>query len=252
MLIFTMPSNIARYLNISIRALSIALISALVVACSSSGNVPINDRSSGRSTSNQAKSTTKVAPIATGNASVKSDPVKEAKNSPAKSDPKSEPKQANKSEPKQTESKQAEPKQESKVEAKPEAKPETKVDSSVPDADFSVARPATGQTVGPYNGGTNKGIDIAGKMGDPIFAGADGKVIFADSFKGYGNTLIVKHNNRFVTVYSHNKTLLVKEGQQIKRGQKIAEMGDSEAERVKLHFEVRRDGKPVDPAGYLQ
>jgi murein DD-endopeptidase MepM/ murein hydrolase activator NlpD len=231
--------------------LLVVLLGLFLAACSGpKRDVPINDRSTGRAASDQAKPTAKVNPVANSNPSVKSDPVKEVKNQPTKTDPKNDGKQVNKTDPK-ADSK-AEAKVESKPETKPEPKPESKVDSSVPDGDFSISRPASGQTVGSYNGGTNKGIDIAGKLGDPVFAGADGKVIFADSFKGYGNTLIVKHNNRFVTVYSHNKTLLVKEGQQIKRGQKIAEMGDSEADRVKLHFEIRRDGKPVDPSGYLQ
>ena len=232
--------NFHRYMKATSQCMLMAICCVLLVACSSSKPIPINDRSSGRAV-DQTKSTSKVAPISNSAATIKSDPVKENKNTN-----KTEQRTTAKSESKQDQ--KVEPKSEAKV----ENKPEPKVDSTVPDADFSVARPASGQTVVPYNGGTNKGIDIAGKMGDPVFAGADGKVIFADSFKGYGNTLIVKHNNRFVTVYSHNKTLLVKEGQQIKRGQKIAEMGDSEADRVKLHFEVRRDGKPVDPSGYLQ
>ena len=146
----------------------------------------------------------------------------------------------------------ADTKKEAKVDKKDTPDQAAKIDATVPDADFKLNRPATGQTIGSYNGATNKGIDIAGKLGDPIYAASEGKVIFADNFKGYGNTLIVQHGNRYVTVYAHNKSLLVKEGQQVKRGQKIAEMGDSEAERVKLHFEIRRDGKPVDPSGYLQ
>ena len=224
--------------NISSRLL-VVIIGLFLVACSSpKRDVPINDRSTGRVAPEQAKPVAKVNPVTNSNPTVKSDPIKEVKSQPAKTDPKTDAK--------------AENKVETKSDPKLEPKPESKVDSSVPDGDFTISRPASGQTVGSYNGGTNKGIDIAGKLGDPVFAGADGKVIFADSFKGYGNTLIVKHNNRFVTVYSHNKTLLVKEGQQIKRGQKIAEMGDSEADRVKLHFEIRRDGKPVDPSGYLQ
>lgn len=236
--------NFHRYMKTMGQSILMAFSCVLLVSCSSSKPVPINDRSSGRAV-DQTKNSSKVNPISNSGVTIKSDPVKENK-STNKSEQKTASKSESKAEPKQDQ------KGESKSDAKVENKPEPKVDSTVPDADFSVARPASGQTVVPYNGGTNKGIDIAGKMGDPVFAGADGKVIFADSFKGYGNTLIVKHNNRFVTVYSHNKTLLVKEGQQIKRGQKIAEMGDSEADRVKLHFEVRRDGKPVDPSGYLQ
>ena len=248
---YTMTIHTSKYLTRFSLGLVMVFWGIYLSACSSPArNVPINDKSSGRTVSEQSKTTAKISPVTSNNPTVKSDPVKESKNTPAKTDSKND----NKAESKQvtkTESK-SDTKVENKAEVKPEPKPEPKVDSTVPDGDFSLARPASGQTVTTYNGGTNKGIDIAGKMGDPVFAGADGKVIFADSFKGYGNTLIVKHNNRFVTVYSHNKNLLVKEGQQIKRGQKIAEMGDSEADRVKLHFEVRRDGKPVDPSGYLQ
>ena len=147
-------------------------------------------------------------------------------------------------------------KQDTKSEAKPEPiksdKPsENKVDSTV-DPELKLLKPASGEVLGGYNGSTNKGVDIAGKLGDSVVSAADGKVIFSDTFKGYGNTLIIKHNSNYVTVYAHNKSLLVKEGQSVKRGQKIAEMGNTESDRVKLHFEVRRDGKPVDPSRYLQ
>ena len=89
-------------------------------------------------------------------------------------------------------------------------------------------------------------------MGDPVLAAAEGKVVYAGSgLRGYGNLIILKHNNTYLTAYAHNKSLLVKEDQTVKKGQKIAEMGDSDADRVKLHFEVRRQGKPVDPSKYL-
>ena len=98
----------------------------------------------------------------------------------------------------------------------------------------------------------NKGLDIGGKAGDPVFAAADGRVVYAGSaLRGYGNLVILKHNGTFLSAYAHNQTLLVKEDQVVKRGQKIAEMGNTDAERVQLHFEIRRDGKPVDPARYL-
>ena len=98
----------------------------------------------------------------------------------------------------------------------------------------------------------NKGFDISGKAGDPIVAAADGRVVYAGAgLRGYGNLIILKHNNTFLTAYAHNQTLLVKEDQSVKKGQKIAEMGSSDADRVKLHFEIRRQGKPVDPAKYL-
>jgi lipoprotein NlpD len=98
----------------------------------------------------------------------------------------------------------------------------------------------------------NKGIDIGGKLGEPVLASADGKVVYAGSgLRGYGNLVILKHNNMYLTAYAHNQTLLVKEDQQVKRGQKIAEMGNSDSEQVKLHFEIRKLGKPVDPAKLL-
>ncbi len=113
----------------------------------------------------------------------------------------------------------------------------------------------------PVNGGSvlagfdevkNKGLDISGAAGDPVFAAADGRVVYAGAgLRGYGNLIILKHNNTYLTAYAHNQALLVKEDQSVRKGQKIAEMGNSDADRVKLHFEVRRQGKPVDPAKYL-
>jgi lipoprotein NlpD len=98
----------------------------------------------------------------------------------------------------------------------------------------------------------NKGLDIAGKSGDPVLASADGRVVYAGAgLRGYGNLIILKHNNTYLSAYAHNQTLLVKEDQTVRKGQKIAEMGSSDADRVKLHFEIRRQGKPVDPARYL-
>ena len=112
--------------------------------------------------------------------------------------------------------------------------------------------PVRGPLVAGFDEVKNKGLDIAGKAGDPVLAAADGKVVYAGSgLRGYGNLIILKHNNTYLTAYAHNQTLLVKEEQTIKRGQKIAEMGNSDAEQVKLHFEIRRQGKPVDPAKYL-
>ena len=99
----------------------------------------------------------------------------------------------------------------------------------------------------------NKGIDIAGKVGNPVQAAADGKVVYAgDSLRGYGNLVIVKHDNTYLTAYAHNSRLLVKEGDTVRKGQKIAEMGDTDATSPKLHFELRVNGKPVNPTPYLQ
>ena len=112
--------------------------------------------------------------------------------------------------------------------------------------------PAQGSLIAGFDEAKNKGFDISGKAGDPILASADGRVVYAGAgLRGYGNLIILKHNNTFLTAYAHNQTLLVKEDQTVKKGQKIAEMGNSDADRVKLHFEIRRQGKPVDPAKYM-
>jgi len=112
--------------------------------------------------------------------------------------------------------------------------------------------PARGNLISGFDESKNKGLDIGGKVGDPVSAAADGRVVYAGAgLRGYGNLIILKHNNTYLTAYAHNQTLLVKEDQVIKRGQKIAEMGNSDADQVKLHFEIRRQGKPVDPAKYL-
>ena len=111
--------------------------------------------------------------------------------------------------------------------------------------------PARGNLISGFDESKNKGLDIGGKAGDPVSAAADGRVVYAGAgLRGYGNLIILKHNNTYLTAYAHNQTLLVKEDQVIKRGQKIAEMGSSDADQVKLHFEIRRQGKPVDPANY--
>jgi lipoprotein NlpD len=114
--------------------------------------------------------------------------------------------------------------------------------------------PASGSLLATFDEAKNKGYDIGGKAGDPVLAAADGRVVYAGAgLRGYGNLIILKHNNTYLTAYAHNQTLLVKEDQTVRRGQKIAEMGNSDSEggRVKLHFEIRRQGKPVDPSRYL-
>lgn len=112
--------------------------------------------------------------------------------------------------------------------------------------------PSNGRVIEGFDGIKNKGLDIAGAEGDPVVASADGRVIYAGSGpRGFGNLIILKHNDTYLTAYAHNKTLLIKEDQSVRKGQKIAEMGSSDADRVKLHFEVRRQGKPMDPAKYL-
>ena len=112
--------------------------------------------------------------------------------------------------------------------------------------------PAPGALIAGFDEARNKGYDIAGKAGDPVLAAADGRVVYAGAgLRGYGNLVILKHNNTFLTAYAHNQTLLVKEDQAVRKGQKIAEMGSTDSDRVKLHFEIRRHGKPVDPSRYL-
>ena len=120
------------------------------------------------------------------------------------------------------------------------------------DDDVNWAWPASGAVTAPFDEGKAKGLSISGKAGDPVLAAADGRVVYAGSgLRGYGNLIILKHNNTYLTAYAHNQTLLVKEDQAVRRGQKIAEMGSSDAEAVKLHFEIRKQGKPVDPARLL-
>jgi lipoprotein NlpD len=112
--------------------------------------------------------------------------------------------------------------------------------------------PAQGPVSSSFDDSKNKGIDISGKSGDPVLAAADGKVVYSGAgLRGYGNLIIVKHSNTYLTAYAHNQTLLVREDQSVKKGQKIAEMGNSDSEQVKLHFELRRLGKPVDPVKFL-
>ena len=113
--------------------------------------------------------------------------------------------------------------------------------------------PTAGKVVAAFSETANlKGIDIAGKAGQPVVASAGGKVVYAGAgLRGYGKLIIVKHNNTYLSAYAHNRDILVKEGQQVTKGQKISEMGDTDADQVKLHFEIRRLGKPVDPAKYL-
>ena len=96
------------------------------------------------------------------------------------------------------------------------------------------------------------GVDVGGAAGDPVLAAADGEVVYAGAgLRGYGNLIILKHNKTYLSAYAHNQSLLVKEGSSVRQGQKIAEMGNSDADQVKLHFEVRKLGKPVDPTKYL-
>lgn len=136
-------------------------------------------------------------------------------------------------------------------ETKTEIKPDSKANAE-PAGTLSWSWPTKGKVLSGFNDGGNKGIDIAGSKGQPILAAAPGKVIYSGSdLRGYGKLVIVKHNNTYLSVYANNSNILVKEGQQVSAGQKIAEMGDSDSNTVKLHFEIRQQGKSVDPAKFL-
>lgn len=112
--------------------------------------------------------------------------------------------------------------------------------------------PTEGKVIATFDEGKNKGVDIAGKAGQPVVAAGAGIVMYAGSgIRGYGNLVIVKHSNNLLSAYAYNRSILVKEKQNVTKGQTIAEMGDSDADRVKLHFEIRQQGKPVDPLKFL-
>lgn len=112
--------------------------------------------------------------------------------------------------------------------------------------------PAAGPVIERFDETSNKGVDISGKPGDPVLASAAGSVVYAGSgLRGYGKLVIIKHNDDYLTAYAHNQTLLVKEGDTVVQGRKIAELGSTDADRPKLHFEIRRQGRPVDPMQYL-
>jgi lipoprotein NlpD len=114
------------------------------------------------------------------------------------------------------------------------------------------AWPAGGRVLAGFSEASNKGVDIAGKIGDPVFASASGRVVYSgQGLRGYGKLIIIKHNQTYLSAYAHNNNLLVKEGQNVVRGQKIAEIGNTDASQAKLHFEIRRQGKPIDPVKLL-
>jgi lipoprotein NlpD len=132
------------------------------------------------------------------------------------------------------------------------AKPPAADAGSRPDAEDNVEWiwPAEGKVIAEFSAG-RKGIDIAGKLGQPVLAASSGTVLYAGRMRGYGNLVIVKHNGNLLSAYAHGKTILVKEGQTVSRGQKIAEMGNSDTDSVKLHFEIRQQGRPADPMKFL-
>jgi lipoprotein NlpD len=132
----------------------------------------------------------------------------------------------------------------------PAGAPPTATPAPQPDAAW--LWPASGAVIAGFSEASNKGVDIAGKPGDPVIASAAGKVVYSGAgLRGYGKLVILKHDDQYLTAYAHNQNLLVKEGDEVSKGQRIAELGSTDADRPKLHFEIRRQGRPVDPMQYL-
>jgi lipoprotein YgeR len=124
--------------------------------------------------------------------------------------------------------------------------------SPAPATSISLIWPVNGTVIRRFDGSNSKGIDIAASAGTPVVAAAAGTVVYAgNGLRGYGNLLILKHNADYLTAYAHNRVLLVKEGQSVTQGEKIAEMGDSDTDRAMLHFELRYQGRSIDPSRAL-
>jgi lipoprotein YgeR len=122
----------------------------------------------------------------------------------------------------------------------------------VPASSIALVWPTNGTVIRRFDGSNSKGIDIAGSAGTPVIASAAGTVVYAgNGLRGYGNLLILKHNADYLTAYAHNRVLLVKEGESVTQGEKIAEMGDTDTDRVMLHFELRYQGRSIDPSRAL-
>lgn len=135
----------------------------------------------------------------------------------------------------------------------PAAPPAGKTDADIDDEDkVEWGWPVRGKILAGFSEASNKGLDIAGKLGDPVIAAAPGRVVYSGSgLRGYGKLVIIKHNKTYLSAYAHNKDILVKEGQSVVKGQKIAEVGNTDTDAPKLHFEIRKLGKPVDPTRFL-
>lgn len=144
------------------------------------------------------------------------------------------------------------PKPEAPPVARVEPAPSPKPEPDGPEERVDWSWPTAGKVVGNFNGAGNKGLDIGGRVGDPVYASAGGKVVYSgEGIPAYGKLVIIRHNGTYLSAYAHNSQILVKEGQSVSKGQKIAELGSSGADTAKLHFEIRRLGKPVDPLQYL-
>ena len=136
--------------------------------------------------------------------------------------------------------------------AKPEPAKTAAIDRDPDAASLEFMWPAKGALLAGFSEPSNKGLDIGGKPGDPVVAAAAGQVLYTGTgIRGFGKLIVIRHESGFSSVYAHNRQILVKEGQSVARGQRIAELGDSDADRPKLHFEIRKSGKPVDPMRYL-
>jgi lipoprotein NlpD len=136
--------------------------------------------------------------------------------------------------------------------AKPEPAKTAAIDRDPDAGALEFTWPAKGTVLSGYSEPNNKGLDIGGKPGDPVVAAAAGQVLYTGTgIRGFGKLIVIRHENGFSSVYAHNRQILVKEGQSVARGQRIAELGDTDADRPKLHFEIRKSGKPVDPMRYL-
>lgn len=136
--------------------------------------------------------------------------------------------------------------------AAPRPAPADSAPTSAPASTISLVWPADGTVIRRFDGANSKGIDISAAAGTPVVAAAPGTVVYAgNGLRGYGNLLILKHNADYLTAYAHNRVLLVKEGQSVARGEKIAEMGDTDTDRVMLHFELRYQGRSIDPSRAL-
>jgi len=170
-----------------------------------------------------------------------------------KPEPVSSPRAETKSNESRAETKGNEPRGDSRAsEPRVDQKADNAPDATRSAEDVTWAWPVKGKIVGSFNGTTSKGIDIAGRRGQPVTASAAGRVIFSGTgVRGMGKFVVIKHNETFISVYAHNDELMVKYGQNVARGQKIAEMGSSDTDQVKLHFEIRRRGTPVDPLKLL-
>ncbi|WP_258364534.1 peptidoglycan DD-metalloendopeptidase family protein [Nitrosomonas sp. Nm84] len=138
-----------------------------------------------------------------------------------------------------------------RIEVAPQPELQKSADKAVNQSDTEWIWPTTGKLLSSFSK-NSKGVKISGQAGQPVLASAAGEVVYSGhGLRGYGNLIIIKHNNTFLSAYAHNSKILVKEGEAVTKGQKIAEMGNTDTDTIQLHFEIRKHGKPVDPMEYL-